>query len=379
MSGSPAPKPRRALRRTLGAIAIVLLLLIIVVATSPWWFDARRVASLAMDQADAATGLDWSFDGEPELRWRPSPWLALPGLRAVDAQARAVLAAERAEVALPWSTLRGEALRIDALRLDSPDIDLDAALEWWSAQPPDEDAELPILNGLSITNGALRWSGGRIEAIDATLPRFAIGEPFALVLAATVVPANGTNVDATDAPRPFDVRLNLKATPRAAPLRLDDMDVDLAGSGPMPTMRASGSVTFAPWNVHARGTLAAWPDAWPVLPAPLSASASPIAFELSQSGESALDAPLRLDLRRDEFGVDAELVPRDMLAWLDAETAASAAVLPPLTGSAKLPEVGIDGIMLEGVSVEIVEEEAPAQVGAEASPAAASPTQAHDG
>lgn len=341
------PPQRPLLRRSLRALAVVAALLLVVVLSSPWWFNARRVADLALAQTGNATGLDWAYDGEPALRWRPQPWLSLPRLQVRDSTGRPVLTAERLEIALPWSTLRGESLRVDALRLDAPDIDLDVALAWWDAQPAGDVADLPRLEGLALTRGRLHWEGGALQDLELTLPRFALDAPMALAFRGLLIDSS------SEAAEPMAVALQLDARPMADPLRLEGVALRLEGSGPIPATTARGRLQFAPWTLDARGEIAAWPDAWPALPATLAASASPLAFTLAQHGESALAATTRLTLQRDAYEVEIEGTPAAVMAWRDD---AEAAALPPLRVRAVLPDVALDGVRLKGVTVEMDED-----------------------
>lgn len=342
---SEVPPPTRSLlRRSLRVLGVVVALLLVVALSSPWWFNARRVADLALAQADSATGLDWDYDGEPAFRWRPQPWLSLPGLQVRDASGQSILSAERLEIALPWSTLRGESLRVDALRIEALDIDLDAAMAWWSAQPASDAADLPRLDGLVITRGRVRWAEGALQDLELTLPRFAMGEPMALAL-------RGNVVDTTESHRaPFALALQIDAVPEASPLRLEGFAIRLDGTGPIAPITAKGRLQFAPWALDASGEIAAWPEAWPALPAPLSTSPSPLAFTLAQQGESAMAAHTALSLKQDMHQVDAEGTPEAVMAWLED---ADAAALPPLRLRAALPEVELDGVRLEGVTIEL--------------------------
>lgn len=337
-------------RRFLIVLATLAGLLLLAALSAPWWFNARQVTALALERAGTATGLEWRIDGEPELRWRPRPWLALPALTIRDAQGRRVLAAERVELALPWTTLRGDDLRIEAIRIEAPDIDLDAALDWWNAQPETRDTALPVIDGLRVVRGRLLSGGTRVEGIDLALPRFAIGEPMALDVSGrvSVMQADGASAHAPAAP--FRFELNLDATPQAGPLRLESLRLVLDGDGPVPPVNATGRLQFAPWQLRLEGEAARWPAAWAALPAPLSASTAPLAFVLVQEGSDALDAEARLHVRRDGAELHAELRPQAVLAWLDDE---AAALLPPLRAQAALPLLEMDGIRLEGVSVQI--------------------------
>ncbi|HAI60135.1 MAG TPA: hypothetical protein DCM32_09710 [Xanthomonadaceae bacterium] len=331
------------------ALLAPLLLLLIAVLSAPWWFDARRVATLALTRVDAATGLDWSFAGEPELRWRPQPWLALPGLTVRDAEGRTLVHAERLELALPWSTLRGETRRIEAIAITAPIIDLEAALAWWNAQPPG-DGTLPVLDGLTLAGGRVLWAGGRVDDIQLDLTRFAVGEPMRLE-------ASGRVRLLPSLRAPFEVALRIDATPQAAPLRLESVGLALSGSGPVPRATAGGRLQFDPWQLALEGEIAAWPEAWPALPPALAAGTAPLAFSLSQSGHTALAAATSIRLRREGAEAEARLVPADLLAW-HADDAASP--LPPVRGRATAPRVVIDGVILEGVSIELGEREHPA-------------------
>lgn len=337
--------PRRVLRRILIASGVLLALLIIAALSSPWWFNARRVADLALTQADSATGLDWSYEGEPALRWRPQPWLSLPGVRARDARGGIVLTVERIEVAVPWSTLRGESLQIDALRLVAPDVDLDAAVVWWNAQPSQAEIALPQIDGVAVTRGRVRWGSGVLTDMELTLPHFAIGEAMALDLRGVL---RRTVPDA--ATEPFDIVLSFKATPRSEPLRLEAFALGLSGTGPVPKLKATGRLQFSPWRLDASGDIASWPSTWPALPPPLSESRAPIVFSLTQQGESALAAEASLTLARDDVRLEARGVPDEVLSWVDD---GDAAALPPLSGRATLPAVELDGVRLEGVTVEL--------------------------
>lgn len=356
MSAAPAvatdaavtPPHRRWWRRILAFAGVVIALVLIAAVTSPWWFNARRVADLATTQAGNATGLVWSYAGEPALRWRPQPWLSLPGLRVQDADGRRVLAAERLDIALPWSTLRGESMRIDALRLVGLDLDLDAAAAWWNARPAsDDDAAWPELDGLVLTGGRVHWPGGALENLELTLPRFAIGEPMALAL-------RGRVIDAETAA--FALSMQLDATPKATPLRLESFELRLDGTGPIAPTVARGRLQVTPWTLDARGEIASWPGSWPALPAPLSGSVSPLAFTLSQNGGSAMTAPITVTVKRDGAQVKATGTAEAVMAWRDDE---GAAALPPLAVRAELPTLDLDGARLDGVTIELDGDEAP--------------------
>ena len=348
----PVRKPRKHRRAAIAAVVAGALLLALV-GSAPWWFDARRVAALVLDRAGAATGLDWSIRGEPELQWRPRPWLALPHLHVRDPALGPVFGAERVEVAVPWTTLKGESLRIEAIRLEGPELHLDAALAWWEAQPTAEDPQLPAIDGLVVTRGRIHAGQRVVDELSLRLPRFAVGEPMTLQASARIAAAAHAEAAPTAAPPgvepvPFSLFLQLAATPREAPLRLEALSLELRGDGPVPTTRATGRVQGSPWQLRFEGSIAAWPEAWPALPAPLSTTPSPIDFSLAQEGSAPLDAPFQLHLRRDDSAIESRGDPRTLLAWWEADASAA---LPPLAAQATLPILEMGGVTLRGVTV----------------------------
>jgi hypothetical protein len=166
----------------------------------------------------------------------------------------------------------------------------------------------------------------------------------------------GSVIDTTTSQRaPFAVALEVDAVPEAAPLRLERLAIRIDGSGPIAATTAAGRLQFVPWTLDAKGEIAAWPEAWPALPAPLSSSPSPLSFTVAQRGESAMAANTLIALKRDAHEVDIEGTPEAVMAWLDD---ADAAALPPLRVRAALPEVALDGVRLEGVTVELDEDTA---------------------
>ena len=97
-----------------------------------------------------------------------------------------------------------------------------------------------------------------------------------------------------------------------------------------------------------------WPQQWPALPLPLSASTSPLPFALDYNGAMAFSDAASLSLRRDATALDARFRLPEVLAWLDAGNHGSP--LPPLVGTLSAPKVEIAGATLEGVELELGEQ-----------------------
>ena len=163
------PLSRRA-RRWL-KVAVVVLSLVIVLA---WWvnrqLEPNRLTALVLDRAGKSLNLDIRFNGTPDYALRPEPRLLIPGLSVRGADGREFLSAVRAEISLPWSTIKGDAPVITRIELDHPRLDI-AGLQRWLATRPKTPFEVPTLSdGIEVKAGTVIGDGFSIEALDATLP-----------------------------------------------------------------------------------------------------------------------------------------------------------------------------------------------------------------
>ena len=365
----------------LAALAVLLVL-------AGVWIDRQlepvRLTATVLSRAGAALGLEFSIGGTPEYALRPEPRLVLPKLTVRQPGAAApLLRADVAEISLPWDTLwGGETVVITRVALQRPELNL-AALAHWQATRPDAPFELPTLtNGLQVQNGSVLGEGWRIDALRLALPELRGGR-MARIAAAGVLTQAATTLD-------FDISAELATAGLASnydidgkgQLRSEDLDVPwalasqgrfdasgesvqleisaltLASESPVPTLDATGKATLGTVIlVDLKGTIARWPEGWPTLPAPLSASTSPLAYTMAYQGPGNFSAPIALVVLRDETRFDARFVTKDVLAWIDA--AAGSAPLPPLAGTLATPRLEISGATLEGVSIQI-EEDTPA-------------------
>lgn len=151
---------------------------------------------------------------------------------------------------------------------------------------------------------------------------------------------------------PFRLGLHGPMAFNSATWRFVPVQAFLDGDGTIPDAMARGSVSVGQRLVlHLDGDIAAWPEAWPTLPAPLSASKSAMPFALDYKGALDFADIASLELRRDATRFDARFRLPDVLAWLDQ--AATGTPLPPLRGSLSTPKLDVAGATLEGVEVEI--------------------------
>lgn len=351
---------------------------------------------------------EYRLRGTPQLVLRN-----VVALRPGDSTA--LLRAERVLVSLPWSTVRarGRDLTVQRVELDGPVLDL-AALQRWQASRPPAPTRIPTLrDGLRVVRGRLIADGWSIDGIDLALPALAPGRPlharlrgryldaprrvpFDLTVAMTA-PANGAgfaalgtvSIEGGDWTIPGQVRLS-------GPLRLDDGDLQMApaklgfsgryrsassnvpfvlgafgplnfakgvwalapasfelrGAGAVPQARAAGAVAFGRrLAVRIQGTVARWPEAWPALPPPLSASTSPMGFALDYTGRVDFSDVADLRLSRDQTAFDARFRLPQVRGWLDA--GGDGSPLPPLDGHLRTPRLEVAGAQLEGVEIRI--------------------------
>ncbi len=124
-----------------------------------------------------------------------------------------------------------------------------------------------------------------------------------------------------------------------------------AGKNPVPALDAHGTLALGERLVlRLDGILANWPDAWPTLPPPLSASTSPLPFMLDYTGRPDLSQIAHLRLQRDTTRFDGHFRPRQLSDWTAADTSGSTP-LPPIQGRLTTPRLEIAGAQLQGVQI----------------------------
>jgi hypothetical protein len=395
-------------------MAAALLVLALLAAVLAWLMQPPRAVGFLLDTAGRGLGLeiragraDYRLRGTPQLVLREvvaqRPGETVPLLRA-----------DRVFVSLPWSTIRarGNDLTVQRLELDAPELDLPALQRWLDTRPPSETRIPTLRDGLRIRRGRVDNRDWRLEGVDVVLPSLSPSAPvdarvrgryldpstqvpFDLGIALTR-PANdaglaivgGLAVEGEGWRLPARVRLSgplhaVGAALRISPARigisaryvstdsdlpfvlgahgpllfdkavwsLDPATLVLRGSGPIPDATARGALALGRRLVlRVAGEIAAWPPAWPALPPPLSASASPLPFALDYAGRADASEVASLQVRREDTTLDARFRLPAVLAWLDA--GATGSPLPPLQGTLRTPRVEMAGTQLEGVEIE---------------------------
>ena len=107
-------------------------------------------------------------------------------------------------------------------------------------------------------------------------------------------------------------------------------------------------------KIHAE--LSRWPDAWPALPAELTAGAAAMVLDASYRGTLLLEAPIAFDFKRAAASLQGSVRVADLRQWLHDEHAGA---LPPVEATLSLPQVESDGVQLRGVRMRLRDDDAP--------------------
>jgi len=163
-------RPRKRWRRWL-LIALVALIAL------PWLVPSKWVADLLLRQLGPGLQLELTRSGPASWRLLGGPMLEVHGLDIGQIGAdTSWLHADRALLAVPWSTVRslGKTLDVTRIEIDSPTLNLPALRRWLDNRASgDGDVPLPTLSsGFEIKGGQLHGDGWHIDAIHMQLPDF---------------------------------------------------------------------------------------------------------------------------------------------------------------------------------------------------------------
>ena len=408
-------------RRRKIVLLVVATVLLVAALSLRWLMKPEYMTPAILDLAGKSLGLEITATGVGEYRLRGTPQLIVRNVTAREAGAdTAVLQADRLLISVPWSTLRARGNDMTATRveLDAPLLDVAALLRWQAKRPP-SDTPLPTLTkGVRIVRGVIVGDGWKIDGMNADLDSLTTGKPLRSHLRGRYVsdgiaapfdvhvgmtqPASGAGlgvvgkiaVETAEWKIPSQLRLSAKlntnkgvlleqavlgaqaryvsgdtsqpfALGLAGPLKFDSKGltlrpaaVALRGQGAIPTLDAIGGFSLTDMmKLDLDGTLADWPDAWPALPAPLGESNAPLAFILGYSGASDFSDVAGLQVQREDTRFAARFRLPKVMEWMDA--GATGSPLPPMTGTLQTPALEISGAVLEGVEVELDDDDIP--------------------
>lgn len=343
-----------------GAVIVGLILLL---ALLRHLMQPEYLSATLLRQAEAASGLNLRLSSPADVSLWPDLNIVMRGLEArSEVGARPLLTAERVELALPWSSLWGGEVEIQAMRLQRPRLDRDALTVWLNAQPtaagparplqlPRLSAELRVDDGSVVGRGRGAW---RIESVQLQLSRLMPGEDFRLAL-------GFEHLDG-DLQLPLSLEASGRMHGSGMPIDLSPLALRLGGEGEAELLRLNGQLELD--HPHRLGFALVgrsrhWPQHWPALPVDYAqgngAASTPSEIELSAEfrGSPDLVGPLRLTVRRGSFDSRFEAEASQFLAWLAQP---GAGLLPPLRGEATLPLLESGSLRIEGLRIELVED-----------------------
>lgn len=353
MTTNAAGPTRRRRRWSTGRLAALGLIGVIVAALGILLHmagDADRVAALLLSRTADATGLEWRTIGPAAIDWRPLPRLVLTDLEAWTADGHPLLRVRRAEVAVPWSALRGDAVAIESIRIDGLAIDGDRVAAWWDALPPTRPSPWPRLDHLTVADASWRQTGWQVDRGTLDLRGLSPGgHVVATAKARLRSPAEGPLADGIELIIALDATLGGDTAHPA----LENLDLRAGEPTDPDLLEVRGSIDLAAgWTAALEGRLSRWPDRLPALPAPLAAEA-PIAFALTQQGDDPLRATTRLRLSTGGGRAEVEGRPDALRDWWDGKAGSEA--LPPLVGTVRAEALDLDGVRIEGLDIRMGE------------------------
>ncbi len=310
----------------------------------------------------------------------------------------------------------GKDVTVERIELDAPRLNLTALQAWLAKRPPSEETTIPTLtDGLRVRDGRIDNDSWRIENIAVDLPELYpqrevnarirgryVDAPTAVsfdLAVALTRPANGAGL-AVVGPLTIegrDWRLPATAT-LSGPLRIGDDDLRISpakfgmtaryesgdtqvpfalglhgsllfdeatwalepvtailrGEGAVPNLNSTGAIALGRRLVlRLDGTMPAWPEPWPALPAPIGQSRSPLPFRLRYSGKPDVSETIELRLSRDAMRFDSRFRLDAVLGWVEQSAGSP---LPPLDGRLIAPKLEISGATLEGVEITLDDE-----------------------
>ena len=199
------------------------------------------------------------------------------------------------------------------------------------------------------TRGSWRLSGLQLQ-----LSRLMPGEDFRLALGFDYIEGSRT------------LPLSLEAAGRmhrsGMPIDLSPLALRVGGEGEAELLRLNGQLELDHPHrlaVSLSGRSRRWPQQWPALPDESpegnggAGAAAEIELGVEFRGSPGLVGPLRIELHRGSFDSRLEGEASELLAWL-AQPGAS--LLPPLRGEAQLPLLESEGLRIEGLRIELVED-----------------------
>ncbi|MEO6172397.1 MAG: hypothetical protein ABIP02_04710, partial [Arenimonas sp.] len=154
-----------------------------------------------------------------------------------------------------------------------------------------------------------------------------------------------------DKPLPYQIKTQGTFASLEKSFDIHSKTLSWMGESPLPNLQANLNLSIGDnLKIDSNGIISEWPKDWPTLPAPLNQQTKNIPYQLNYVGKLDLsDAiALKLDIDKSQFSSSVRI--SDMQQWIEQ---ADGSPLPPLQGTFDMPLIQLDGVRLEGVSIEI--------------------------
>lgn len=352
----------------------------LVLSIGAWWINKQleptKLTHTVLGKIGEELNLKFEFEGLPSYAMKPEPRLILPNLKVINpADDKAFLSATRVEISLPWSTILGDTPHITRIEADSPILDF-RGLRAWQATRPATPFEIPTFtSGLEINNGQLLDDGYSIKKIQLLLPHLQDQQPVEAQVAGlfqqdkTIVSFSGPltiekagldsdftldskgelNIDGKS--RPYELKTAGNYASLEKSFDVTAKTLNWNSESPLPNLESSLFVSIGNvLQLKSSGLIAEWPKDWPVLPAPMNQQTKNIPYQLEYSGKPDFSDAISLVITIDKTKLDSSLKISDIQQWLVQKDGSP---LPPLQGRLETPDIQVDGVSLEGISIEI--------------------------
>lgn len=358
----------------------VLAIFATVLAIAAWWVNKQleptKLTNTVLGKIGEELNLKFEFSGKPSYAMKPEPRLVLPNLQVRSPiDNKIFLSAKRVEVSLPWSTILGDTPHVTRLEAIEPTIDLPGLLAWQATRPA-KPFEVPTFtDGLEISNGQLIDTNYAIKKIQLSLPHLEDKKPieaevsgeFAqdntkisfsgpLTIANATLSSNYSlkskgELQLGQQKHPYQISTEGKFTSLEKSFDIENKTVVWTSASPLPNLQGTLNLSIGDsLKLESKGVLAEWLKDWPVLPAPMNKQTKNIPYEIHYQGKLNFSDAFNLNLQLDKSRFSSALKMPELQTWLDKTNAAP---LPPLQGNFEAPLIQLDGVSLEGVSIEI--------------------------
>lgn len=352
----------------------------LIVGVGAWWINLQlepvRLTNTVLGKIGKELNLKFEFKGLPSYAMKPEPRLILPNFKVINPLDNKIfLSATRIEISLPWSTILGNTPHITRIEVDDPVLDYPGLKAWQSTRPA-TPFEVPTLtSGLEINHGTWRDQGYSISKIMLSLPHLEAQHLLEAELSGvfrqekTIIGFNGTLTIAKaglnsefaldsksewtigDKPLPYHIKTTGDFASLEKSFDINAKNLGLASQSPLPNLQSVLMVSLGETlKIDSSGTIAEWPKDWPTLPAPLNKQAKNIPYQLNYTGKSDFSEAihLKIDIEKSTFRSTVKIA--EIQTWVDKTDGSP---LPPLQGKFEIPRIELDGVSLEGVSIEI--------------------------